>query len=347
MIETLLAAKRPEDVFGELPTDCGKAWAKLKGLYLEAVKQVHPDRNHDPRAEEAFKTLQRLYDVAKRSVKAGNYGKGNAIVDEIVITTKRRSYKVTDLFTQGDVSNIYKGSSDNEPVYVKITRSARDNDLMANEARALKSILGDKEFFDEAQPYLPGYIETFGYRPGGRGQARQATSFYVPEYPLYTLEQVRRAYPEGIHPKDMAWMLRRLFMAIGFAHAKGLVHGAVLPCHVLIQPDMHGLVLIDWKAATETEPIKVISKPWKSFYPEWVLNKEKAKFATDIYMAAECMRYVCGDQLRYSKRIRAFFNGMQVRNTPKAWDLKDEFDELLENMWGPRRFRPFHMAAPL
>lgn len=28
---------------------------------------------------------------------------------------------------------------------------------------------------------------------------------------------------------------------------------------------------------------------------------------------------------------------------PDAWTLKDEYDELIEDLWGPRKFRPFVM----
>ena len=343
VLDDLLAAKRPEDLFGDLPQN-GAASARLRTRYVELAAQVHPDRNTDPRATQAFQNLQRLYEVAKKALRNGHYGKGNAVVDEITITTKRRTYKVHELGWQGDIANVYRATSDHKPVLVKIARSERDNDLIANEAKMLKAILGDKDFFDNAQPYLPCFIETFGYRPGKKGKGRQAITFFQPEYDLYSLSDVRRAYPDGVHPKDMAWMLRRLFMAMAFAHAKGIVHGAITPDHVLIQPELHGLVLIDWTAATEKEPIKIVSPKWKSIYPDWVFAKESATPSTDIFMAIECMKYVIGDQY-VPDQMSAFFTGCQIKNLPPSWDLKDEFDQLLEQLWGRRRFRPFHMGS--
>ena len=50
----------------------------------------------------------------------------------------------------------------------------------------------------------------------------------------------------GVDPRDAAWMWRRLLVALGFAHRAGVLHGAVLPEHVLIHPGEHGLVLVDW-----------------------------------------------------------------------------------------------------
>ena len=47
-------------------------------------------------------------------------------------------------------------------------------------------------------------------------------------------------------------MWRRLLTALGWAHRARLVHGAVFPEHVLIHPELHGLVLVDWCYATAT-----------------------------------------------------------------------------------------------
>ena len=44
----------------------------------------------------------------------------------------------------------------------------------------------------------------------------------------------------------MAWIWRRLLLALGHAHDRDVIHGAVLPTHVLIHPEAHGLLLVDW-----------------------------------------------------------------------------------------------------
>jgi hypothetical protein len=45
------------------------------------------------------------------------------------------------------------------------------------------------------------------------------------------------------------------------ATTAGLVHGAVLPEHVLIQPDEHGLVLIDWCYSVPLTPSTPLRAP--------------------------------------------------------------------------------------
>jgi hypothetical protein len=50
------------------------------------------------------------------------------------------------------------------------------------------------------------------------------------------------------------------------------------------------------------------------------------------------------------KPMRTFAKGCllasQHRRPGDAWRLLEEFDELLEGLYGPRRFRPFTMPIP-
>ena len=148
-------------------------------------------------------------------------------------------------------------------------------------------------------------------------------------------------------------------MALGFAHVNGVVHGAVLPTHVLIHPEKHGLVLVDWSYAvrepeTSGERVKVASAEYEQWYPPEVKSKEIPSPALDIYMGAECMVYLLGGNPvtgnlpnSVPKAIRAFFRGctpLGPKQRPSdAWGLQEEFDDLLERLWGRRRFRPFAM----
>ena len=79
--------------------------------------------------------------------------------------------------------------------------------------------------------------------PGRRASLRERAGGW------YTLAEVRRAYPMGVDPKDMAWMWRRLLVALGFAHLNGVIHGAVLPDNISILPGQHGLLLENWSQA--------------------------------------------------------------------------------------------------
>ena len=349
-LDEVLTAKRPEDVFGDLSEDRQEAEAAAARARRELTLRFHPDRNPDPRAGDATAILNVLHDL----VKAGRYGKARAV--DVRITTRRHTYKVTDLLATGAACNVYAATisdADGErDGIVKVVRDSRDGDLIQNEARTLKAMLSDPAVFDVLEPYIPTYVEAFGYRPG-REKPRQALAI-VRDSGVYTLREVRERYPDGVHPKDAAWMLRRLLMAIGYAHLSGYVHGAVLPEHVLIHPELHGLILIDWKyAAAVGSPMRARPKVEAGWYPPEVAAKAPVGPGTDIFMAMRCMAYVLGGDAagnmpeRVPVPIRAFLRGSTqervARRPNDALALKEEYDELIERLWGPRRFRPFHM----
>jgi len=132
----------------------------------------------------------------------------------------------------------------------------------------------------------------------------------------------------------------------------------VLPTHLLIEPEHHGLVLIDWSYALhEPEPdeyIPAISRDYEAWYPPEVLAKEQPLPATDLYQSAQCMVYLLGgDPISGAlpdsvpKRIQAFFRGTLLKGPAQrpqeALGLLDEFTSLIESLWGPRRFRSFYL----
>jgi hypothetical protein len=243
---------------------------------------------------------------------------------------------------------------------MKIARNPAENDLVQHEGKTLKRLLGDPALYDTAAPYLPGYIESFAAKIDG--VTRQCNAFrplkdqHANPLRLLTLEDIRKVYPQGIDPRHMAWMFRRLLVAIGIGGRvdNGVVHGAVLPKHVLIQPEQHGLVLADWKYAVDQgQPLRAIpsgSRPW---YPEGALAKEPVTGGLDVWMAVQCMAYVMGWDPPGNHQavllpdtiptgIRAFFRGAQLRPAD-SWELLEEFNDVVERLWGPRRFKPFYV----
>ncbi len=195
-------------------------------------------------------------------------------------------------------------------------------------------------------PYAPRLIESLRHRDPDSGKERQATVTSTVTG-LRSLSEVRAAFPDGVDPRDVAWMWRRLLVALGFAHRAGVVHGAVLPPHVLIHPAEHGLVLIDWCYSTvgPDERVPALVPEFASWYPVEVTGRQSPGPGTDIAMATRCMTYLMGE--RAPDRLRNFAAGCALpalRQRPDdAWRLLAELDDLLERLYGPRRFRPFRL----
>jgi serine/threonine protein kinase len=240
----------------------------------------------------------------------------------------------------------------------KVARRAADNDLLRAEAQAIRRLRG-ADGDPERIAYIPELLDAFDY--GEAGKTRRATNVLARLDGFSTLEQVRAAYPSGVPPLDMAWIWRRLLLVLGYAHRRGVIHGAALSAHIMIHPDQHGVVLLDWCYASiangGAQPaIKAIVERYRGYYPEEVFAKRAPSPATDIGMAARCMVALLGGdpltgkfgETQAPKPIQTFLRGCiavkQSMRPDDAWKLLEEFDGLLERLgdpYFPRRFHPF------
>lgn len=242
---------------------------------------------------------------------------------------------------------------------LKIARRPSDNDLVSGEARVLMHMYEDTANA-KYRAFLPSLLESFFYKEEGTG-VRRAANVFTPVMGLRSLKEVLAHYPNGVDPLDMAWMWRRLLTVLGLANASNVVHGAVFPDHVLIQPEQHGLVLVDWCYAT-VDPrtsgarIKAIATDYKSWYPKEVFSKDHPLPGLDIYLGAKCMVQIIGGDpvsgrlpVSVPAPLQAFFKGCmspEPRRRPQdAWRLLEEFDTLLVRLYGPRKFRPFSLPS--
>jgi hypothetical protein len=308
-IRLVLVARTARELFGD--DEPAREFRRLARL-------THPDRVEPadrPAATEAFTRLMTLWQ-GRSGVTIGRYRVGVAA-------------------HRGDLANLYEVGD----ALLKLVRDPADSHLLEREAWALRALArdGDPRYL----PYVPRLVETLRHRDAASGAERRVNVLATATGGLRSLVEVAHAYPDGLDPRDAAWMWRRLLVALGFAHRAGLVHGAVVPDHVLIQPGEHGLVLVDWcYAVAPGEPGTVINRHSDRYPPEITTRVGPG---TDIAMAAHCMTDLMGD--RAPKPLRAFADGCRsprLRQRPDdAWRLLAELDDTLHRLYGPRTFRPF------
>ena len=331
-LSLLRRARTPADLFA---TD----GAEATRTYRQLARLLHPDAAGGRNGAE-FARLNALW-------------RGYNHSEAITITTRRHAYLLSTKRAGGDLADLYSATYDGtRDVVIKLPRDPANGDLLEREAVALRQLPkdGDGRFL----PYVPRLVESFRHRDAATGVERRANAINALDG-FYSLAEVHAAYPDGLDPRDAAWMWRRLLVALGFAHRAGVLHGAVLPEHVLIHPGKHGLVLVDWCYSVPgcyapTDPsglVPALVKRYEDWYPPEVPGREQASAATDIYLATHCMTYLMGDKA--PKPMRTFAKGCllasQRRRPGDAWRLLEEFDELLEHLYGPRRFRPFTMPT--
>lgn len=342
----VLTARDPADLFGPLPGDTTVPPAAT-AAHRRLARLLHPDA---PAGDAALFT--RLTEMWTRYRDAVRDRIG---FDDHVLVTAARSYHVGAApVASGDIADLYPAhhtDGHRRSAVLKVPRSPRDNDLMKAEATALERIRerGPRS----ARAFFPRLLESIRHRDAATGVERRANVLARLDG-FHSLADVRRAYPDGIDPRDAAWMWRRLLVALGAAAAAGAVHGAVVPEHVLVHPEEHGLVLVDWcysvtaHAARTAPHIPAMVPHRKDLYPPEVADRRPASARTDIYMATRCVEYVTAGRL--PRELRAFARGCSLpapeRRPSDGFALLAELDEVLERLYGPRRFRPFTMPDP-
>ncbi|MER7167375.1 serine/threonine protein kinase [Micromonospora sp. NPDC000207] len=301
--------------------------------YRELVAALHPDRLGAADDRERAAAVEAFQQVTARwrAFRDGSTGS----------TTTLGDYRLGALRYAGDLTDLYDVGADR---LLKLPRDPADNDLMAREVHALRTI--EEQGDPRHLPYVPRLVESFRHRDPATGAERRIN--VVAAVPgLHSLDDVRRAYPDGVDPRDAAWMWRRLLVALGLAHRAGVVHGAVLPRHVLIEPDAHGVVLVDWCFSTPLgHTVPAMVPGFADWYPPEVAKRQPVGAGTDIAMATRCMTWLMGS--RAPRELLAFADGCRqrfLRSRPDdAWQLLGEFDKVLERLYGPRTFRPFTLT---
>jgi serine/threonine protein kinase len=281
----------------------------------------------------------------------------------IDVTAFGSLYRVGKKITVGSLCNIYRcefaREGANRTGVFKIARDWRSNAAVVNEARVLRKLAAiDTE--GKFLPFIPTVVESATTRgtpaePGRQWNALDYDPAITSPDDLFTLAEVRAAHPNGLDPRDVAWMWRRLLHVLDFVHTNRLVHGAVLPPHVLIEPVEHKLVLIDWcfagEAAGSAEPATDAAG-----FADWFVRdgvRRRKSITTDIATAARSMIYLLGSDDGDVERIpdldpairRHFGRCMSgpLSGPATAGQILGEFDHLIEVLWGPRQFRPLTM----
>jgi len=362
----------PEELFGPLSGTQAEMLDTAKRIFRQMAKAIHPDLYEGTadfdKAGTAFKKLTQFWEQARVRIEMGVYGTTDTVetFKPFTIRTRQRQYTVERLLTHGDLCGLYIGrgvplglpTDKKEREILKVPMKPEDNDLMANEARIL-SHLRTSEGYENLRYFISQLVDSFSYQEEATGIVRQVNVISYIEG-LYSLEEVRDAYPKGVDARDMAWIWRRVLMALGFAHTNKVIHGSVIPPHIMIHPEEHGVVLVDWSYAVldpalTDERISAISSPYREWYPAEVFTKDVPTPGLDICMAAKCMIHLLGGNPHkrtmpdtVPRRIQNYLKGCTLPNPHRrpqdAHTLLEAFDELIEQLWGPRTFHKYDVT---
>jgi hypothetical protein len=289
--------------------------------YKEFARLLHPDttpaKTRD-RAIAAFRRLTELYELL------------NGKQADIIIG----KWKIEGPLAKGDIADLHYATElkvkSTDRFAFKIARSEDDNDLLEAEYVHL-GILHKANGIKNFSKYLPSAaasLEASGRRANVLTLAPDA----------YTLAHLLALYPQGLDFRHIVWAMNRSLNALGFAHGAGIVHGAVIPEHLMFGPVSHGLTLVDWCYSVTAEskahvPARVIARA--DLYPPEVEARKPALPQTDIYMLAKTMKLAAKS---IPPRFKPIFDHC-LAESPKSrptecWKLVDRWAELAAEEYG-------------
>jgi serine/threonine protein kinase len=271
---------------------------------------------------------------------------------------------------EGEVYDLYLARfrdevlSRDRDVLVRVSSGEDVNDLAQNEARVLAHLnrsIVNLEPGNKMQ--IPELVESFELA---------GKQFVVTEYArrYYSLEEIRCMYPNGVPAVHVAWMFNRILTAMMIAHTSGVIHGAILPPHVLIHSGTstddlrHTVVLVDWtNAVMETSTnvwpnLSTMSsvEEYRCFYPPEVLMRKQATPQTDLAMAAGCAIYLLGGDVEKEEipdttpwNIAQLLHSCRERNLalrPRSIaDFYDQLKSALRVCFGEPQFYFFELPT--
>ena len=303
---------------------------KTDSDYRSLRSRYHPDRypagsNDQSRAEKVFIKLGQLWELLQQPT--------------IILKSKTAEYALGDLLGTGDVSEVYRASSGSCHDYVAKVSRIPGGDLFVSKESQYLRLLNKKADGTTYANYHPRLVDSFLWDDG----FQKRVNIFREPFRLWSLQAVIEKLGK-LDVRHCCWIFRRLLTGLGFAHLQNVVHGAVLPQHVLIEPENHGVCLCGWIHAVEPKTlVSIVPSTHKSWYPPEVIKQTYAGPETDIYLAAKTIIEV-GDWDAKTQRIKLFLESLLVGSPamrPKdAWKLEEEFSLLMDSTYGVRRFIP-------
>lgn len=301
----LIHAPDPVTVFG---ADAKRA----KKNYHRLLKYVHPDKGGNAELTATVNTLWDCY----------------APIDAVFA-----GFPALYWLGAGDIATVFEGIGGE---VIKVVSDPADNDLMANEV-AILADLAISPGYTDMQRYFPTAVSAM------EGDKAVTILQYDPVVPepryLWTLKDLAGYYNHQVNPKHIGWIWRRILAALGFIHYHGIIHAAVTPDNILIEPIQHGVILIDWIHASKNQrPLRSIAAKWLDMYPQSVVDRLPPTPGLDIYTAAKSMLWANPDLPDAMQLYFKWCAGESDLGRPDRFNLLlSEFDRTIYDKLGWKR----------
>ncbi len=264
-----------------------------------------------------------------------------------------RTYMLEGRIATGDACDVYRGrwvKRLGELCVIKVQRSLSDSDLLRREWAMLERLqasatAGSEHFTKRLPPMIAmGQLQLGGHE-------RLVLVYGWRSGFVHTLQDVDHVYPNGVDGRVAMWIFKRLLELLGWLHRTDVMHGGVLPPHVLIHPRDHGATLVGWSAATaRPDRLPAVSKKWEAFYPEPVVKHRQVVPRADIAMAARATLAIAGAKRftepgNFPGGLGKLMIAAAAGRLDDAWSVRDALDAEALSAFGPPAYSPLQMPG--
>ena len=218
----------PADPYDLLQVNRRATTAVIEAAYRALMQVHHPDHNGSPEMATALNLAhQTLVDPAKRK----EYDRKSREADPKVID----GYRILGKLAEGGFGKTYKAEEtiNGLPVCIKhCTEISPDHDaILIAEGRAMGE-------WATGHYSIPMYHKTLRLDDGSLALVM---GFIAGKTIAQIVEKLG-----PIEPEHVAWISQRVLHALFFIHVHGVIHGDLKPQNIIIPPDSHNAVLVDF-----------------------------------------------------------------------------------------------------
>lgn len=258
----------------------------------------------------------------------------------------------------GDLSDVYTGRRARFPterVILKLLRNREDAELLDNEWNVLEKLQrSGAPGADMFTALLPQPV-IHGDCTAGSFSGRRVSIFRWTSGFHHSCEEVIQVFPQGIPPRASIWVWRRILEVLSFIHASGMAHGAILPSHLLIQENDHGVRLVGYSRAGRLgDKLQTAPPGSEAFYPQPVGSWSTLSTQLDLVMSARCISALLGGNPAQGSLptavpapLAAVIKRVALADSAgantDAWTLREELGEIATQVFGAPQFIPIVM----
>lgn len=295
----------------------------------------HPDKSSDPQAEEVFKLLMDMGEIAEERIASNTWKtKANLLYKTADGKTLRFFYRA---FRSFELGKMYIG--DTKVVYVLDDEYGQ---YYKNGIRAINDIkYKDAKLKKVFEPSMPKVV---------RQDKTDIGYVVVVEKPkgMILLQDLIDYLPnKTLPPKHTAWVVSRLYNVAAFLELNGICHNSILPTTVFVNPEEHAIaVLGGWWYSTKAESkLKAVPAELIKVLPKEVFKEKKSKTSYDR-LAIKGVGIGClgdstliGSRLLMDKDIpKPFLTWLRSPSSANAIKEYEGWDKTLEISFGKKKF---------